>query len=82
MLYRESDMLIVVMKPGNAGGAKGHALMCRGLRKHSPVAELGKSGDTMRPPIKKCGRVLLVSNSEEPYAGKPHVRFCEGGSIP
>ncbi len=25
---------------------------------------------------------FLVSNGEEPYAGKPQVRFCEGGSIP
>ena len=29
ILYRESDMLIVVMKPGNAGGAKEHAPMCK-----------------------------------------------------
>ena len=31
---RESDMLIVVLKQGNACGAKGHALVCRGLRRH------------------------------------------------
>jgi hypothetical protein len=31
---RESDMLIVVMKQGNACGAKGHALVRRGLRRH------------------------------------------------
>jgi hypothetical protein len=29
---RESDMPIVAMKQGNACGAKGHALSCRGLR--------------------------------------------------
>jgi hypothetical protein len=32
MPARESDMPIVVMKQGNACGAKGHALLRRGLR--------------------------------------------------
>jgi hypothetical protein len=33
-VQRQSDMLIVVMKRGNARGAKGHALLCKDLRKH------------------------------------------------
>jgi len=33
MLDRESDMLIVALKQGNACGAKGHALLCRDLRR-------------------------------------------------
>ena len=79
MFGRESDMLIVVMKQGNACGAKGHALLCRGLRSHFPVSELVKNGNRIKPPIKECGRVLLVSFGEEPSEGKSQVRFCEGG---
>ena len=75
MPVRESDMLIVVMKQGNSCGAKGHALLRRGLRRHLPVSELGKNGYGIKPPIRECRRVLLVSGSGEPDEGKPHVRF-------
>jgi len=34
MSVRKSDMLIVAMKQGNSCGAKGHALLCRGLMRH------------------------------------------------
>ncbi len=73
MFIRESDMLIVVMKQGNSCGAKGHALLSRGLKKHFPVSELGRNGYRIKSPIKKCGRVLLVSSSGEPDEGKPQV---------
>ena len=33
-VQRQSDMLIVVMKRGNARGAKGRALLCKVLRTH------------------------------------------------
>ncbi len=69
---RESDMPIVAMKRGNACGAKGHEVLCRCLRKHLPVSELGINGDRIKPLIKE---VLLVSSSGEPDEGKPHVRF-------
>jgi hypothetical protein len=80
MSVRKSDMLIVVMKQGNACGAKEHALLCRGLRKHcSSLRTWIRNGNKINPPIKECGRVLLVSSSEEPDEGNPQVRFCEGG---
>jgi hypothetical protein len=44
MLVRESDMLIVVRKSGNADGAKGHELLCRGLKKHFSATELVEMG--------------------------------------
>ena len=80
MFIRESDMPIVVMKQGNSCGAKGHVLLCRGLRKYSPVAELDdRSGNRIKFPIKGCRRVPFVSSSKEPDEGNPQVRFCEGG---
>ena len=37
---RDSDTLIVVKKQGNTCGAKGCALLCKGLMAHLPGAEL------------------------------------------
>lgn len=40
MCDRESDKLIVVLKQGNACGAKGLALLCRDLGPHCPGTDL------------------------------------------
>jgi hypothetical protein len=71
---RESDMPIVVMKQGNACGAKGHALLRRGTMKHFPISELDRNGNKTDPPNKECRRVLPGSSSGEPDEGNPHVR--------
>lgn len=42
MCVRESDKLIVVLKQGNACGAKGLALLCRDLGPHCPGTDLEK----------------------------------------
>jgi hypothetical protein len=53
MSVRKSDMFIVVMKPGNASGAKEHALLCRGLKKHQPSLRAWIiNGNKITPPIK------------------------------
>jgi len=75
-------MLIVVMKQGNACGAKGHAPLCRSLRQHFSASELCTNGNIIMLYNKESGRVLFVNSGEEPDEGKPQVRFCEGGSIP
>jgi hypothetical protein len=74
-------MLIVVMKQGNACGAKGHASLCRSLRQHFAASELIINGNVIRLHNKESSRVLFVNSGEEPDEGNPHVRFCEGGSI-
>ncbi len=74
---RQSDSSIVAMKQGNSCGAKGRADALCGIGTLSPHVDVatGKSTEQCRKPI--AGGV-----SDEPYAGNPHVRFCEGiGSV-
>ena len=72
-------MLIVVMKRGNARGAKGHAPLCRSLRQHFPASELGINGNIIRLHNEESSRVLFVSSGGEPDEVIPQVRFWEGG---
>jgi hypothetical protein len=48
------------------------------LKETFSVTELVRNGNRIKPPIKECSRILLVSSSEEPDEGKLQVRFCEG----
>ena len=82
MACQKSDCLIVVRKPVKAGGAKGAA--SSRSRRGSNVGTGGRK--TMEQETKgiRYQSEHLTSGTgnrrllEEPDAGKPHVRFCEG----
>ena len=92
--HEKSDPAIVAVKPANkvaphcgavrggvsrsgVGGAKGRDRGECGPAKHAPDAEPGKrvtGAGTHTASFCRC------HPRWEPYAGKPHVRFCAGGA--
>ena len=76
MVFWQSDQRIVPLKQGNVCGGK--ALTGRPLE--------GDTTASLRPGVRLSTKPKPVTCldskqggfSEEPYAGNPHVRFCEG----
>jgi len=66
-----------------AGGAKGRGRGEREPAKHAPGTEPGKcvTGAGARTAMPQDSACITVTHPRwEPYAGKPHVRFCAGGA--
>ena len=86
--HEKSDLVIVAMKPANkaepgrsaaarVGGAKGGDQGECGPAKHAPDSEPGTRVTRAGSHTAHC--FAVTHPRWEPYAGKPHVRFCAGG---
>ena len=92
--HEKSDPAIVAMKPANkvaprcgairggvsrsgAGGAKGGDQGECGLAKHALDSAPGSRVTGAGP---HAAIACRLDPRWEPYAGKPHVRFCAGGA--
>ena len=83
----ESDRVIVVLTPGNAGRAKDPYQDHACLRPDGPLGRLSRYGlclsdrRTVLSSLAKCCATCVPSNDAilgKPDAGNPHVRFEEG----
>ena len=85
--HEKSDSAIVATKPPNKAGrpaaeaverraeAKENANRCRTCRTQ------GRESVSKAPErVRKAARPAVKYPRWEPYAGKPHVRFCAGGA--
>jgi hypothetical protein len=92
--HEKSDPAIVAVKPANkvaprcgavrggdsrsgVGGAKGVDQGECGLAKHALDSAPGSRVTSAGP---HAANVSRLDPRWEPYAGKPHVRFCAGGA--
>jgi hypothetical protein len=92
--HEKSDLVIVVTKPANkarkahcrgictggrsgVGGAKGQGQGEYASAKHVLDSAPGSRGKRAGAYTATCA---VTHPRQEPYAGKPHVRFCAGGA--
>jgi len=88
--HEKSDSVIVAVKPANKAGAnaaepvepragtKGNADQ-QSTRQTQSWARVSQALDRIRQ-LESSVRLAVTHPRWEPYAGKPHVRFCAGGA--
>jgi hypothetical protein len=88
---RKSDEAIVVMKPANKAERSAAELVEQRAEAKGNASQQSTGRTPSREPASQAlGRIRQVAGSNqrlavtyprwEPYAGKPHVRFCAGGA--
>ena len=80
--YRQSDGFIVPMNAGNAAGGKGATYGNNQEGNLCNTQRLAKQENNFQGEKYWILRGLIKDQPyEEPDAGKPHVRFCEGRAL-
>ena len=91
----KSELAIVAVKPANKVEQPARGAICRKLKAAEPVEpRAGTKGNAdqqstyraqsrarVTQALERIRRAIAVTHPRwEPYAGKPHVRFCAGGA--